>query len=1034
MPYTIKPANILDATADVLVVPHSSDGQLFKRIVTLPNPGPSPQLAGQIGYIDELSKLVPKTSALGDITVIAWPFAETPRFKYLVFACIEEDQKSTYTAIRKIAIRIMQELSAVFYGNPIKMAVPALGTTKEHMSVTDCCRIFFSAAKERTSYEPVVDFYTVDKPVIALLTQKYLNLATTSTSLIDAIKASILAAKRNKWVADLAVDEEFYFSEATKKFQEFESFKPEAIDFFQVLQASYTDTEAGFLFLLRRYPENSQEYKFLTLCGELLAYVARNAYNKKQWNLYPDKRTIGIVHIHPYTWTKSLINYRISAANLESFSPVIKNAIKYLKAPKDNLIIFLDGHRKILARNTIGYHDSSDATIKMIFDLFVSLDVRVKNPANTGALFSRILLLPEIKELWQEGYTPLPDENGADTGDPETSDAEQTGTSQPDQTPQPDNPSPFIDGRRIEAKIHSDIFSDEDLLNYNSYARAISQFIAHRNTTPPLTIGVLAPWGKGKTTLMRFIQKNLKEITRQQADVQPAANEEEVQTTYGQFMNYLKTNIHDLMEVTKLKYPTIWFNAWNYQKNEQVWAGFAHEIINQLIGQLPTKIQQEKAWLALNLRRLDRQRLRGLVYKKLFGRFLPAIGVALLGLLTFFLKIPIGTSAIIGGPLLGIAIGIGLFIKNRIQTIKLDFDLYKYVRQPNYQDKLGYLHTVKEDLRLALDLLVDNQKPAVIFIDDLDRCSPSTTGELVEAINAFISGDLPYCYFIIGQDAQMVAAALDSVYKDVGNHLRNLQNGHGSLGWFFMEKFMQLQFNIPIMQNDDSQRIMRSLFKHSEEEAELGSATTFKANITRQADKLLGEIDSYDNEIALHNEVDAIKEQLLEVEPQKLAQINNKIVDNAANNYDDQDDEVSQLILDFSAYLTTSPRMVKRFVNLYRFHRFLQFTGQNKEMRYADAQTLAKWIIIMIKWPQLVRAIQWDTEKDFENGSSPMERAGKFELDVVNTSSYETWRKTMQSKYKDGDSWLTDRGLYDFLRANYNQDSSLSKAVEYRFW
>src|SRR5262249_35065305 len=145
-----------------------------------------------------------------------------------------------------------------------------------------------------------------------------------------------------------------------------------------------------------------------------------------------------------------------------------------------------------------------------------------------------------------------------------------------------DTPPRRLPLRSIEATIHSDLSFDEDLLNYNSYARSISQFINHRNTRPPLTVGILAPWGKGKTTLMRLIQKNLKDITAQGTSATPENTpektpEKDVETTYGNFLQYLKKDVKDLLTVQKLKFPTIWFNAWNFQKNEQVWAGFAHE-------------------------------------------------------------------------------------------------------------------------------------------------------------------------------------------------------------------------------------------------------------------------------------------------------------------------------------------------------------------------------------------------------------------------------------------------------------------------
>ena len=45
--------------------------------------------------------------------------------------------------------------------------------------------------------------------------------------------------------------------------------------------------------------------------------------------------------------------------------------------------------------------------------------------------------------------------------------------------------------------LHSDRWTLDDQLNYSIYADAISQFILHQDTRPPLAIGILAPLGSG---------------------------------------------------------------------------------------------------------------------------------------------------------------------------------------------------------------------------------------------------------------------------------------------------------------------------------------------------------------------------------------------------------------------------------------------------------------------------------------------------------------------------------------------------------
>src|ERR1017187_1871291 len=55
-------------------------------------------------------------------------------------------------------------------------------------------------------------------------------------------------------------------------------------------------------------------------------------------------------------------------------------------------------------------------------------------------------------------------------------------------------------------KVASDLWSEEDRLGYEAYARTIASLITHKETVPPLTIGIKAPWGAGKTSLMKRVQ------------------------------------------------------------------------------------------------------------------------------------------------------------------------------------------------------------------------------------------------------------------------------------------------------------------------------------------------------------------------------------------------------------------------------------------------------------------------------------------------------------------------------------------------
>src|SRR5207245_2849825 len=100
----------------------------------------------------------------------------------------------------------------------------------------------------------------------------------------------------------------------------------------------------------------------------------------------------------------------------------------------------------------------------------------------------------------------------------------------------------------------------------------------------------------------------------------------------------------------------------------------------------------------------------------------------LLGLLVAFGKPLLGTSKPVGYLLvaLGILFGSGAipFIKGIAHQLKtLQQDLSKYIRTPDYKEKIGFLAKFEEDFGRVIEIVTDKGKwPLVVFIDDLDRC------------------------------------------------------------------------------------------------------------------------------------------------------------------------------------------------------------------------------------------------------------------------------------------------------------------------
>jgi hypothetical protein len=412
------------------------------------------------------------------------------------------------------------------------------------------------------------------------------------------------------------------------------------------------------------------------------------------------------------------------------------------------------------------------------------------------------------------------------------------------------------EGKPAATFLHSDKWTLDDQLNYSLYAKALAEFIYHEDTNPPLTTGILAPWGHGKTTLMRQVQyqlwlkaqnellKDEKVLKLDGLEVRQGELEDNDKTknvflklrakrpvprptvNYGEFLGWLR----DLnLQPKKLAYPTVWFNAWKYQSSEQVWAGMAHAIISQLVEQQSDDLEREKFWLALQAERLDFNTIRQDIHRAVIERFLPNIFIwSVITIIGLLLVITGTIAAVISENLAAWGIsGIGflssftglipigkkwLDARSEVDSAPLEGKFSQYVRQPSYEGKAGYFYEVEQDVRRVFNLLVPTDKPAVVFIDDLDRCSPGKVAEVIEAVNLFLSGDFPNCYFVMGADAQVVAASMEVAYEKLTTKLENVTRNYGSLGWYFMDKFIQLQFVIPNMTSDQRTEFLGELF------------------------------------------------------------------------------------------------------------------------------------------------------------------------------------------------------------------------------
>jgi hypothetical protein len=403
--------------------------------------------------------------------------------------------------------------------------------------------------------------------------------------------------------------------------------------------------------------------------------------------------------------------------------------------------------------------------------------------------------------------------------------------------PQSANPTP---------KVASDLWCREDRLGYEAYARTIAELITHEETVAPLTIGIKAPWGAGKTSLMKRVQELLDGgATVNEAGRAKILEDSHPQLTLREMLARLKDSTKPMgLKLKRGKdynFPpriTVWFNAWKYQTSEQVWAGMAHCIINQVTARMSIR-DRELFWLRLHARRVNADEVRKKVYESVARQLWPIALVVFVGCVAVIWMASgvhdVSIQRFIQGGAIFASLA-GMIWKawdklgdKAAETVK------EMVREPGYEGKMGYLHLVESDMRDVLELVTEAQQPPeeatsgakapagkkdsiaalealrhpksaspakgplVVFVDDLDRCAPNKVADVVEAINLFLCGDYPNCIFVLGMEPGMVAAALEVANKDVIQKAEEmgLTDQSVPVGWRFMEKIIQLPIMIP---------------------------------------------------------------------------------------------------------------------------------------------------------------------------------------------------------------------------------------------
>jgi len=276
----------------------------------------------------------------------------------------------------------------------------------------------------------------------------------------------------------------------------------------------------------------------------------------------------------------------------------------------------------------------------------------------------------------------------------------------------------------------SDKESKIDFLNFNETAESIKDLITEKELMP-ISIGVFGDWGAGKSTILELTKASL--------------------------------------ESDEQEYIQVHFDAWTFQGYDDAKAALLETIASTLV----KKAADDKNLSAKAKEfagRIDKIRLMGLLMD--------------------------GGAALAGIPTMGgIQKIMGLFSGGDdgeldVDDVKGAVDGAKDVAKKNkglIKDKTSFSppKEIKEFRKAYSDLLKEFDKPLIVYVDNLDRCSPFNAISTLEAIRLFLF--LPNTAFVIAADEDMIRLAVPEYHK--GASQRHQTD--------YLDKLIQIPVHVP---------------------------------------------------------------------------------------------------------------------------------------------------------------------------------------------------------------------------------------------
>jgi hypothetical protein len=405
-----------------------------------------------------------------------------------------------------------------------------------------------------------------------------------------------------------------------------------------------------------------------------------------------------------------------------------------------------------------------------------------------------------------------------------------------------------------------------------------------------------APWGMGKTSLLKFLRK---ELGPERGD----------------------------------PWLVVEFNAWRHQRIAPPWWWLMTALYHQGLEELGTidRLRNEHRARTLRLREWW-WRLRG-GWPGLVMLLLGVVGIVVVWQAGFFDEVWGGETAT------SFLVAVAAIVTPLLTIWGALRAASRWILTTSARGARAFIQNTRDPMQIVQDHFADLVEwlhyPVAVLIDDLDRCKGPYVVELLEGIQTLFR-DQPVAY-VVAADRDWLSDAYQSEY---GDFVSAADEPGRPLGYLFLEKTFQMSVTLPAPSGTTRDSFWGRLIRPGE--------TVDRAELERAREEA-------DDAFAGLESEDAIRRKLVaepgETPAEQQARREAAAVQLATPAVAR---EAEHALRAFTDLLDPNPRAMKRLVNAYGIARGIEtLGGDNLGGDAAAQQQTALWTILSLRWPRL---------------------------------------------------------------------------------